>query len=308
MGALDGRVAIITGAGGGLGREHALLFAREGAHVVVNDLGGDVRGEGADRAPAQLVVDEIVAAGGVAVANTDSVTDWEGSERLVNQAVETFGGLHVLVNNAGILRDRVIVNMTEAEWDAVVQVHLKGHFCTTHHAAAYWRAQSKAGAEVKASIVHTSSTSGILGKSGQSNYGAAKAAIAAFSTICALELENYGVRSNAITPVARTRMTADLPVAGDRMRAPDDPSEFDYYHPANVSPLVGYLATADCPINGEIFLAVGDVVARYQPHVAMERIVNDGQRWTIDRLQDAATSLVPTDRRGGATEIDFARK
>ena len=164
---LDGRVAIITGAGRGIGREHALFFASEGAKVVVNDLGGDMPRRGrADQAPAQQVVDEITAMGGEAVANTDSVTDYDGAKRLVEQAVEAFGDLHVLVNNAGILRDRVLVNMTEAEWDSVIDVHLKGHFCPTHHAAAYWREQAKAGKEVKASIINTSSTSGVLGNAG----------------------------------------------------------------------------------------------------------------------------------------------
>src|SRR6202795_4425080 len=162
MGALDGRVAIITGAGRGLGREHALLFASEGAKVVVNDLGGDIHGEGADRAPAQQVVDEIVALGGEAVANTDNVADFDGAKRLVDLAVETFGDLHALVNNAGILRDRVLVNMTEQEWDSVITVHLKGHFCPTRHAAAYWREQVKAGQVVNAAILHTSSTSGLI--------------------------------------------------------------------------------------------------------------------------------------------------
>src|ERR687892_1722149 len=207
MGALDGRVAIITGAGRGLGREHALLFAEEGAKVVVNDLGGDIHGEGADRAPAQQVVDEIEKMGGEAVANVDSAADWDGAQRLIQTAVDTFGDLHVLVNNAGILRDRVIVNMTEEEWDAVIHVHLKGHFCPTRHAAAYWREQSKAGKEVKASVINTSSTSGLLGNPGQTNYGAAKAGIAAFTQICAMELPRYGVRSNAIAPAPRTRMT-----------------------------------------------------------------------------------------------------
>src|SRR5213595_3260782 len=202
MGALEGRVAIITGAGRGIGREHALLSAQEGAKVVVNDLGGAMDGTGDDRTPAEQVVDEIRGMGGEAVANADNVADWEGGQRLINAAVEAFGDLHVLVNNAGILRDRVIVNMTEEEWDSVIQVHLKGHFCPTRHAAAYWREQSKAGKEVKASIVHTSSTSGLLGNPGQANYGAAKSGIATFSYIASLELGRYGVRSNAIAPAA----------------------------------------------------------------------------------------------------------
>src|SRR3712207_8783199 len=188
MGELDGRVAIITGAGRGIGREHALLFASEGAKVVVNDLGGANDGSGSDQTPAQQVVEEIKAMGGEAIANADNVADWEGGQRLVNAAVEAFGDLHVLVNNAGILRDRVLVNMTEEEWDAVIHVHLKGHFAPTRWAAAYWREQSKAGKEVKASGNHKSSTPGLFGKPGQSNYGAAQAGDAAFRQILPLEI------------------------------------------------------------------------------------------------------------------------
>ena len=200
MGALDGRVAIITGAGRGLGREHALLFAAEGAKVVVNDLGGDMHGEGGDPSAAMQTVDEIKALGGEAVVNGENVADWEGAQRMVQQAVDTFGELHVLVNNAGILRDRVIINMTEAEWDSVINVHLKGHFAPTHHAAVYWREQTKAGNEMKASIIHTTSTSGLFANPGQANYDAAKSGIATLSQVCAKELVRYGVRSNAIAP------------------------------------------------------------------------------------------------------------
>src|SRR6202790_4688087 len=206
MGALDGRVAIITGAGRGLGREHALLFAAEGAKVVVNDLGGAMDGSGDDRTPAEQVVDEIRTMGGEAVANADNVADWGGGQRVIRTPSQTFGDLHVLVNNAGILRDRVLVNMTEAEWDSVIAVHLKGHFVPTRHAAAYWRGQTKAGREVRAAVINTSSTSGLLGNPGQSNYGAAKAGIAAFTVIAADELVRYGIRVNAIAPAARTRM------------------------------------------------------------------------------------------------------
>src|SRR6266516_3939249 len=186
MGALDGRVAIITGSGRGIGREHALLFAQEGAKVVVNDLGGAIDGSGDDRTPAQQVVDEIKAMGGEAVANADNVADFEGGQRLVQAAIEAFGDLHILVNNAGILRDRVLVNMTEEEWDSVIHVHLKGHFVPSRHAAAYWREQTKAGKEVKASIINTSSTSCLLGNPGQANYGAAKSGIASFTQIIAM--------------------------------------------------------------------------------------------------------------------------
>src|SRR3712207_8229086 len=222
MGELDGRVAIITGAGRGIGREHALLFASEGAKVVVNDLGGANDGSGSDQTPAQQVVEEIKAMGGEAIANADNVADWEGGQRLVNAAVEAFGDLHVLVNNAGILRDRVLVNMTEEEWDAVIHVHLKGHFVPTRWAATYWRERFKAGKDVKASVINTSSTSGLLGNPGQANYGAAKAGIAAFNVITAMELDRYGVRCNAIAPAARTRLTEATPGLGDVVKAPED--------------------------------------------------------------------------------------
>ena len=304
MGALDGRVTIITGAGRGIGREHALFFASEGAKVVVNDLGGDIHGEGADRSPAQQVVDEIRALGGEAVANTDSVSDFEGAKRLIDQAVESFGDLHALVNNAGILRDRVLVNMTEQEWDAIMDVHLKGHFCPTRHAAAYWREQTKAGKEVRASVVHTSSTSGVLGNAGQTNYGAAKAGIAAFSTICAMELGRYGVRSNAITPMARTRLTEQTPGLEDLVKAPQDAGVFDTWDPANISPMIAYLATTDCPFTGETFFVQGDLVARYQPYILAETISNRGERWTVERLIGEGPKLAPGDeRRGGPSEL-----
>jgi NAD(P)-dependent dehydrogenase (short-subunit alcohol dehydrogenase family) len=291
MGALDGRVAIITGAGRGLGREHALLFAEQGAKVVVNDLGGDPHGEGEDRAPAQQVVDEIEKMGGEAVANVDSVADWDGAKRLIDTAVDTFGDLHVLVNNAGILRDRVLVNMTEDEWDAVIHVHLKGHFCPTRHAAAYWREQSKAGKEVKASIVHTSSTSGLIGNPGQTNYGTAKSGLATFSIICAQELGRYGVRSNAIAPAARTRLTEQTPGLQDVVKAPEDAS-FDVWDPANVSPFVGYLATEACPFTGQAFLVQGGVVQRFQPWKLSEKI-DKGDRWTVEELEKEASKLEP---------------
>jgi NAD(P)-dependent dehydrogenase (short-subunit alcohol dehydrogenase family) len=288
MGALDGRIAIITGAGGGLGREHALLFAQEGAKVVVNDLGGNVDGSGEDRSAAQKVVDEIRAMGGEAVENHDNVAEWEGAQRLIQTAIDTFGDLHVLVNNAGILRDRVLVNMSEAEWDAVIHVHLKGHFAPTRFAAAYWREQSKAGKEVNAAIINTSSTSGLLGNPGQANYGAAKSGIATFSQIVAMELKRYGVRSNAIAPAARTRMTESTPGLSDVVKKPEDAATFDAWNPANVSPMVAYLATADCPFSGEAFLVQGDTVQRFQPWTLSEKITNDEERWTVAQLQQAA--------------------
>ncbi|MBV9665354.1 MAG: SDR family oxidoreductase [Actinobacteria bacterium] len=286
MGSLDGRVAIITGAGRGIGREHALLFASEGAKVVVNDLGGAMDGSGDDRTAAEQVADEIKALGGEAVANADNVADWEGSQRLINTAVEAFGDLHVLVNNAGILRDRVLVNMTEDEWDAVIHVHLKGHFAPTRWAAAYWREQTKAGKDVKASVINTSSTSGLLGNPGQTNYGAAKAGIASFTVICAMELARYGVRSNAIAPAARTRLTEATPGLGDVVRPPEDTGKFDVWDPANVSPLVAYLSTESCPINGKVFFVQGGKVQLVQPWTLTESVDKD-DRWTVAELESA---------------------
>jgi len=284
MGALDGRIAIITGAGRGIGREYALLFAAEGAKVVVNDLGGTLDGSGDDVSAAQQVVDEITALGGEAVANHDDVTDWDGGKRLVDTAIETFGDLHVLVNNAGILRDRVLINMTEAEWDAVIHVHLKGHFVPTRHAAGYWREQTKAGKEVKASVINTSSTSGLIGNPGQSNYGAAKAGIAAFTTITATELSRYGVRVNALTPNARTRMTVETPGLADIVSAPADAATFDAWDPANIAPLVAYLATEGCPATGKVYFILGGQIRLFQPWTLTDTLEKD-DRWTVAELQ-----------------------
>jgi NAD(P)-dependent dehydrogenase (short-subunit alcohol dehydrogenase family) len=291
MGALDGRVAIITGAGRGIGREHALLFASEGAKVVVNDLGGAVDGSGDDRTAAEQVVDEIKELGGEALANSDDVADWEGGQRLVNAAVEAFGDLHVLVNNAGILRDRVIVNMTEQEWDAVIHVHLKGHFVPTRWAAAYWRERSKAGEEVKAAIVNTSSTSGLLGNPGQANYGAAKAGIAAFTVISSQELSRYGIRVNAIAPAARTRMTESTPGLSEIVQPPAEPGAFDLWDPANISPLVAYLATEECPLSGKVFFVQGGKVQYFQPWTLTESVDRDA-RWTIEDLAKEVPGIV----------------
>lgn len=290
MGALDGRVAIVTGAGRGIGREHALLFAAEGAKVVVNDCGGGVEGSTEDGSPAEQVVDEIEGLGGEAVANTDDVADWEGGRRLVECALEAFGDLHVLVNNAGILRDRMIVNMTEEDWDGVIRVHLKGHFVPTRHAATYWRERTKAGEEVRASIVNTSSTSGLLGNPGQANYGAAKAGIAAFSLIAAHELGRYGVRVNAIAPAARTRMTELTPGLSDIVKAPADQSQFDVWDPANVSPLVAYLATESCPLTGRVFFVQGGTVRNFQSWTMTEAI-DRPSRWTVQELEQEMPKL-----------------
>jgi NAD(P)-dependent dehydrogenase (short-subunit alcohol dehydrogenase family) len=253
MGICDGRVAIVTGAGRGIGREHALLMAAEGASVVVNDLGGARDGTGGDVGPAQQVVDEITAAGGRAVANTDDISDWAGAEKLVNTAVETFGKLDVLVNNAGILRDRMLVNMTEAEWDAVIKVHLKGTFAPSHFAANHFRERSKAGEEVDGRIVNTTSPSGIYGNVGQTNYGAAKAGIASFTIIAAKELARYGVTVNAIAPAALTRMTEDLGMG----ELPDDAKE--QMSPKHIAPIVCWLAS---PLSASVTGRVFDVTGR----------------------------------------------
>jgi NAD(P)-dependent dehydrogenase (short-subunit alcohol dehydrogenase family) len=315
MGSLDGRVAIITGAGRGIGREHALLMASEGAKIVVNDLGGAADGSGSDTGPAEEVVAEILAMGGEAVANNASVTDWEGVQSMVNQAVEAFGDLHILINNAGILRDRVVVNMTEGEWDAVIAVHMKGHFVPTRWAAAYWREQSKAGNQAPRAIVNTASGA-MLGNMGQFNYAGAKAAIAAMTLVAAGELGRYGVRVNCLAPVARTRLTLATPGLEDIVKAPDDPSEFDLWDPANISPLVAYLSTADCPFTGGVFHVGGNEVGLYGGWSLADGdvIVTEG-RWTVADLQAKAPKL--TEGRGdlasvltsiGDTMKDFGRR
>jgi NAD(P)-dependent dehydrogenase (short-subunit alcohol dehydrogenase family) len=291
MGALDGRVAVVTGAGRGLGREHALLFAAEGAKVVVNDLGTAVDGSGDDRTPAEQVAAEIRSLGGEAVASSDDVADWQGGRRVVETALEAFGDLHVLVNNAGILRDRVLVNMTEEEWDSVIRVHLRGHFVPTRFAAAYWREQAKAGREVNAAVVNTSSTSGLLGNPGQANYGAAKAGIAAFTVIVARELARYGVRVNAIAPAARTRMTEGTPGLADIVRQPAEPGRFDVWDPANVSPLVAWLSTASCPVSGEVFFVQGGRIARFEGWRQGPAIEREG-RWSVAELDAAMPRLL----------------
>jgi NAD(P)-dependent dehydrogenase (short-subunit alcohol dehydrogenase family) len=290
MASLDGRVAIITGAGRGLGRDHALLFAAEGAKVVVNDLGGNPDGTGADASPAQQVVDEITAAGGEAIANHDDVADAEGADRLIESAIEAFGTIHVLVNNAGILRDRMIFSMSDEEWDAVVRVHLRGHFMPTRAAARYWRELAKAGSPIKASIINTTSTSGLLSNPGQTNYGAAKSGIATFTEICQKELVRYGVRCNAIAPAARTRLTATIPgsEAVDAQRAEEAAGTgFDTMAPENVSPMVAYLATEDCPIAGKVFFVWGGTVQLFQPWTIVDTVKAD-HKWSVAELAAAA--------------------
>jgi NAD(P)-dependent dehydrogenase (short-subunit alcohol dehydrogenase family) len=288
MGTLDGRVAIITGAGRGIGREHALLFAAEGAKVVVNDLGGANDGSGTDVTPAQEVAAEIRAMGGQAVVNGDNVADWQGAQRLINSAIEAFGDLDIVVNNAGILRDRVLVNMTEEEWDAVIAVHLKGHFAPTRWAAAYWREQFKAGISKPRNLVHTSSTSGLFSNPGQANYGAAKSGIATFSQIAAKELVRYNVKSNCIAPGARTRLTLATPGLPDIM-APKE-GAFDVWDPANISPMVAYLSTAECAFTGETFLVQGGNVTRVNTWALGDK-VDQSDRWTVEGLAAALAPL-----------------
>ncbi|MCV7261308.1 SDR family oxidoreductase [Mycobacterium shimoidei] len=283
MGVLEGRVAVITGAGRGIGREHAVLFAKEGAKVVVNDLGGDNTGEGADSAPAHEVVDEITAAGGTAVANTENIASWSAAESVVQQAIDEFGRLDVLVNNAGILRDSFIAGMDESQWDAVLAVHLKGHFAMLRHAAAYWKAQSKAGDQPNAAVINTASGSGVtLPNPGQANYGSAKAGIAALTLIAAEELQRYGVRVNAIAPIARTRLTLATPGMGSLMSEPEE-GELDLFSPANISPLVAYLATDKCPITGKVFAVQGGAISELAGWHDVKTIETDG-RWEIDDI------------------------
>ncbi|HLX31597.1 MAG TPA: SDR family oxidoreductase [Gaiellaceae bacterium] len=275
---LSGKVAIVTGAGRGIGRAHSLALAAAGAKVVVNDLGAGIAGEGADETPAQQVVQEIEDAGGEAVANGENVADFEGAGRLVRQAIDELGGLDILVNNAGILRDRMLVNMTEDEWDAVIAVHLKGHFAPTRHAAAYWRERSKAGEEVRGRVINTASPSGVFGNVGQANYGAAKAGIAGFTVIVAQELQRYGVTVNCLAPNARTRMTEET----FQMGAPEE--GFDPLDPANVSAVVVALCADEAQaITGQVFHVWGGAVNALQGWSAGELFAAP-EGWEPDAL------------------------
>jgi NAD(P)-dependent dehydrogenase (short-subunit alcohol dehydrogenase family) len=284
MTTLDGRVAIITGAGRGIGREHALYFAAQGACVVVNDHGGGNDGACSSETPADDVVAEIRASGGEAIANDDDVATWTGAEQLISAALDAYGDLDILVNNAGILRDRTIVNMTEAEWDDVISVHLKGHFAPTHHAAVYWRNEHKAGRIKRRNLVHTSSTSGLFSNPGQANYGAAKSGIATFNQIAAKELARYDVISNCVAPGARTRLTLATP----GLEAIMEPREsgFDEWDPANISPIVAYLSSDLCAFTGETFFAQGGVVKRVDSW-AMADTVERAAKWSVDELAEA---------------------
>jgi NAD(P)-dependent dehydrogenase (short-subunit alcohol dehydrogenase family) len=280
---------IVTGAGRGLGRAHALEFARQGAKVVVNDLGAELDGTGSSTGPAGEVVDQIRAMGGEAVANGADVADWEQAGQMVAQAIETFGRLDVLVNNAGFLRDRMLATMSEQEWDAVIRVHLKGHFAPTRHAIDHWRARAKAGEDVDARIINTSSGAGLMGSVGQGNYVAAKAGIAALTLNEAAELARYGVTANAIAPAARTRMTEG--VFAEMMAAPAD-GEFDAMAPENVSPLVVWLGSPHSRfVTGRVFEVEGGKISvadgwQHGP------IIDKGARWDPAEITDVVRDLL----------------
>lgn len=278
---LEGRVIAITGAGRGIGREHALFLAAHGARLVVNDLGGGTDGAGSDAGPAQQLADEIHAAGGAAVANTDDVADSAGADRLVATAVEAFGSLHGLVNNAGILRDKTLVNMPDEDWDVSIRVNLRGTFAPTRAAARFWRDRAKAGDAVDAAVVTTSSESGVFANAGQSNYAAAKAGVAALTEVWHKELGRYGVRVNGILPRARTRLTEAI-VGGPKEAA------FDRWDPANVSPFVAFLLSDACTFSGQVFLVAGGRVQRVAPWSLDPawKLDNEG-RWDLDGLASA---------------------
>jgi len=288
---LDGRVVVVTGGGRGMGFEHAKLLARAGASVVLNDVGCARDGSGSDPAIADAAVAAINDGGGTAVASSADVSTTAGAQSVIQQAIDTFGGLHGLVNNAGILRDRMFVNMTDEDWDEVMRGHLRATFAPTRAAAQFWRDRSKAGDPVKASVVSMSSTSGLIGQVGQSNYGAAKAGIAAMTVILAQELGRYGARVNAITPVARTRMTEEVPGVADLVRAPEDPAAFDTYHPRHVSPLVLWLLSEGCPATGEVFYARGGEIRRYAPWSYQASITTGGE-WDADEIDTRLGALL----------------
>ncbi|MGA2000990.1 MAG: SDR family NAD(P)-dependent oxidoreductase [Terriglobales bacterium] len=290
---LAGRVAIVTGAGRGLGRSHALCLASHGASVVVNDLGVDIAGEGGDVSPANQVVRNIVESGGRAVASSHDIADWEQARELIDLAVSTFGDLHVLVNNAGILRDRTLANMSEAEWDQVIRVHLKGHAAPTRHAVAYWKqSAATSGAPVKASVIHTTSVAAFAGNFGQANYTAAKLGIIGLSRVVAVEAERFGVRSNCISPSARTRMSSAQRGA-DQYLAKPEPGQFDPWDPANVSPLVAWLAEEACPASSQIFQVIGKRILMLSMPQVVHAVESSGT-WTLEELDRAIPPrLVP---------------
>lgn len=290
MGALDGQVVVVTGGGGGLGREHAMLLGAEGASVVVNDLGCEPDGSGSDPSRAREVAAEITAAGGQAVASTHDVRTTAGAGELLALALDAYGSVDGVVANAGVLRDRMFVNMSDDEWDDVLTGQLRSTFSTVRVFAGHWRDLTKAGTRPDASVVTISSTSGLIGQPGQSNYGAAKAGIAAMSTILAGELSRYGIRVNSVVPVARTRMTQDLPAFKDLLAAPSDPDEFDVYHPANVSPLVAWLISRASSVTGRTFYAKGGEIREFLPWT-YGRVISKEARWTVAELEQEMQQL-----------------
>ncbi len=293
---LEGRVAIVTGAGRGIGREEALKLAENGASVLVNDLGGGFGGDGEDKGPAQEVAEEIQDNGGKAVANFDSVSDHAAAKGMVEQAIKEFGRLDIVVNNAGILRDTMIFKMEESMWDAVMAVHTKGTYNLSHHACVYWRDQSKAGEEVSGRIVNTSSDAGLLGNVGQANYGAAKAAIAAFTVILGMEMERYGVKTNAIAPIARTRLTTDAtPSMAAFMSATPGEGEFDKLGPQNIAPVVAYLSSKECALNGEVLRVAGDMVWLMRGWHTVGKVSSNKELWTIGSLASKVESELLSD-------------
>jgi NAD(P)-dependent dehydrogenase (short-subunit alcohol dehydrogenase family) len=300
MGMLDGKVAIVTGAGHGVGRGEALELAAQGAQVVVNDLGGSSTGEGADARPADEVAALIADRGGEAVASHDDVADWAGARAMVHQAIETFGRLDVLVNNAGILRDKMIFSMSEDDFDSVIRVHLKGTFAPTHHAAVYWREQSKAGSQPRASIVNTASGAGLQGNVGQANYGSAKAGIAAMTIITSLELARYGVRANVICPGGMTRLAGTI-LKDLELKEPDEYDTYEAMNPANSAPMVAFLASDESiTITGQVFRAVGSSIAHYQPWtVGAEITSRDGERWVAEEIGAAVYTQIFKSRHPG---------
>jgi NAD(P)-dependent dehydrogenase (short-subunit alcohol dehydrogenase family) len=286
MGLLDGKVAIVTGAGRGIGREEALLLAAEGAKVIVNDVGASLQGEGGDKHPAEEVVELVRAAGSDGAVNASDVSSWEGAKALVDQAVDTFGSMDILVNNAGILRDKMSFNMEESDWDDVIRVHLKGHFATSHHAAVYWRGRAKAGEDVTGRIINTSSEAGLYGNAGQANYSAAKAGIASLTWVLARELGRYGVTVNSISPRARTRMTEGLFAEMDTAT-----EAFDKFDPKNVAQLVGFLASDEAAdVSGQNFIVFGgDIYATGGFHPVGE--LHRDSAWTPEELIAAKGEL-----------------
>ena len=299
MGMLDGKVAIVTGSGRGIGREEALLLASEGAKVIVNDVGASLQGDGDDKHPAEEVVELIKAGGSDGAVNSSDVSSWQGAKDLIDQAVDTFGQLDILVNNAGILRDKMSFNIEESDWDDVIRVHLKGHFAPSHHAAVYWRARVKAGETVSGRIINTSSEAGLFGNAGQANYSSAKAGIAALTVVLARELERYGITVNAISPRARTRMTENL--FGDMTKAADG---FDEWDPRNIAQLVGFLASDEAAdVTGQNFVVFGGSVWAMGGYHPVGELHRDSM-WTPEELAAAKGDLFK-DASSGVPKFSF---